>query len=301
MAVMNRTAQTEYSPVESSDHVRRYLDLKSLQLPRFDPVGPMPYVPTFMIGFPRSGTTLLETILDTQPGIRTLSEADAITAVRRQIGAMGKSYPEDLHLLTADEVNRLRDIYFDHNRAYIETGERVAVLIDKLPLNIIHVPLIQVLFPEARFILSLRHPADACLSCFQQDFLMNNEMIHFTDLKSCFLRYRDVMGLFERYRSNLKLSVYTVRYEELVTDLAGVAEGLFAFLGVKPDLRYREFHTINKDRLVATPSRSQVSRPLYRSSQNRWMNYRQEISPLLFIIQEFLDRYGYNDGEQSGH
>ncbi|MDP6675306.1 MAG: sulfotransferase, partial [Gammaproteobacteria bacterium] len=291
---MNRAARQEYSAAGRKDAAQRYIELGPRQLPQFEFIESAPYVHAFMIGFPRSGTTLLETILGTQPDVRTLSEADAITAVRRKMIGMGKAYPDDLTRLTAKEVTRLRSAYFDHNRNYIESGEQFSVLIDKLPLNIIHVPLIKILFPEARFILSLRHPADVCLSCFQQDFILNDDMAHFTDLEGCFMRYRDVMGLFETVRAGLELAVWTVRYEDLVADLSGTVEDLCVFLGIEPDQRYRDFHAINKDRLVATPSRSQVARPIYKSAQNRWINYRAVISPFLGIVQECLDRYRYS-------
>ena len=298
---MNRAARQTYNAAHAKDMALRYSELGSRDLPQFEFDESPPYIPVFMIGFPRSGTTLLETILDTHGDIRTLSEVDAITAVRSAMTRSGRSYPDDLPQLTADEVARLRAAYFDHNlaQADIDADAKFSVLVDKLPLNIIHIPLIKILFPDARFILSLRHPADVCLSCFQQDFVLNDEMLHFTSLESCFRRYRDIMSLFDTYRATLDLAICTIRYEDLVADFTGVVEGLFTYLGVEPDSRYRKFHEQNRDRLVTTPSKSQVIEPIYRSSRHRWTNYHDVIIPLLPIIAEQLELYGYTGDDRN--
>ena len=167
------------------------------------------------------------------------------------------------------------------------------VVIDKLPLNIIHLPLIATLFPNPKIIFSLRHPADVCLSCFQQNFLLNAAMAFFTELGSAFERYRDVMMLFERYRNELKLDLHTVRYEELVQDLDGVARGVFDYLGIEGDEAYRDFHRRNQEKLIATPSKEQVSQPIYQSSRERWRNYERELEPHLPIVQDLINAYGY--------
>jgi hypothetical protein len=262
-------------------------------LPLFADSQPRPYTPVFMIGFPRSGTTLLDTILATQNEIRTLSEVDGISAVRQKITDTGKTWPDEGAALTARDVDRLRDIYYEHNELFLRDDEHFSVLIDKLPLNIVHLPLIKALFPQAKYIFSLRHPVDVCLSCFQQNFSMNIEMFHFTDLENCFIRYRDVMRLFERYRAELDLNLHTVRYEDLIADLDSVADGVFHFLGVQADESYRDFHKLNEQRLIVTPSREQVSRPIYRSSRNRWKNYAAQLQPHIPLVQQFIAEYGY--------
>ncbi len=291
---MNQLVETEVGNIEAVDYVEQYRRLLPLDLVAHEDDEDAPYAPVFMVGFPRSGTTLLETVLGTQPGFATLGEADAISKVRHQMQSAGYSYPQELHKLMPETQRRLRETYFEHNEVYLESDGELSVVIDKLPLNIIHIPLILTLFPDSRFIWSLRHPADVCLSCFQQDFALNTEMRYFTSLESCFRRYNQVMDLFEMYRQQLSLSLHCVRYEDLVADFEGTILSLLEFLGVQPDWRFRDFHIKNEERLVITPSNSQVDQPIYTSARNRWRNYSAEVQPLLPIVQEQLARYGYS-------
>ena len=183
--------------------------------------------------------------------------------------------------------------YLGHVGHFIGTDDDIDVLIDKLPLNILHLPLLWMMFPSARFILSLRHPADSCLSCFQQAFQLNEEMRHFTRLESCFERYRDVMNLGERFIAELQLDVCRVRYEDLVGDMDTVATAVFDFLNVTPDAGFHDFHLANRGRVIVTPSANQVTKPIYSSSRFRWKNYATQVAPLLPIVRLLIERYGY--------
>ncbi len=252
------------------------------------------YLPTFLVGFPRSGTTLLESILDTHSRIQTLSEKDAIASIVGRIRTLGLAYPRDLAKLDTTTIAALRQQYYDFQLQFIKGLPITKVIVDKLPLNMLHIPLLQLLFPKAKYILALRHPADVCISCFQQDFQLNKEMIHFTDFTGSFERYRDIFRLFELYKNEFELPIHSVRYEDLIDDLEPIAIGLFNFLGVEPEDRYKNFFQLNRDRLVNTPSRAQITKPLYRSSKNRWTNYAEFVCPLRSIIEEVANGYGYS-------
>ena len=195
-----------------------------------------------MIGFPRSGTTLLESVLDTQDDIHTHSETQGIQKAISLLRSWGMRYPQDLGSLTVNQIRDLRSIYFDHNKHLDPQNMRYSLVVDKLPLNILHVPLILALFPSAKFLLSLRHPFDVCLSCFQQNFEISNEMAHFTDLEDTFRRYATVMSQFEKFRSSLKFPLLIVRYEEMVADFDKAVMNVFEFLGHEPGIEYKDFH-----------------------------------------------------------
>jgi len=291
---MNETARQSWSAPLTPGMTAAYTGTDLANLPKYDVPESSPYVPTFMVGFPRSGTTLLDTILDTQKRIATLSEVAGMMAAKGAMTAAGRKYPEDLPLLTKSEADRLREVYFSHNAQYLEPGSTFGLLIDKLPLNILHIPFIRVLFPDARFILSLRHPLDVCLSCFQQGFQLNDEMIHFTNLETTFRRYRDVMNTFEHFQNTCELNLLTVRYEDLVENFDATANRVFTFLDIVPDENYRRFHELNKKKLLATPSRNQITRPIYRSSRFRWKNYATFLEPHIEIVQPFIDKFGYS-------
>jgi tetratricopeptide (TPR) repeat protein len=200
---------------------------------------------------------------------------------------------DDLPTLSQTEVRHLRKAYFEYTENYVADIENAAIIVDKLPLNILHIPFVQVLFPGTKFLFSLRHPIDVCLSCFQQNFLMTDAMSYFTSLDETFARYRDVMELLDRYRATLNPEILTVRYENLVTDLDGVASEIFAFLDYEPDKKYRDFHKVGKEQIIRMRSRSQVTQRLYDSSCDRWKNYADELEPYIPIVQEFIDKYGY--------
>ena len=102
------------------------------------------------------------------------------------------------------------------------------------------------------------------------------------------------MQLFDSYMEGLRLEVHYVRYEDLVQDIEGVGTSAFQFLGIDADDRYKEFHSINADKLIATPSYSQVIRPLYSDSCYRWENYADELRPYIPIVQPYIDKFGYS-------
>ena len=290
---MNSIAlQASQPPQDQTCNALMELDFASL--PSFPRGADLCYQPIFHIGFPRSGTTLLESILDTQSSVITLSEIDGMSAVRGFMESEGLRYPSDLCSLKQSQVEELRSIYFSRNRSYVPEGTSDLVIIDKLPLNILNIPLILMLFPGAKFVFSLRHPMDVCLSCFQQAFQTNDEMQFFTTVEGTFRRYREVMNAFEHCRNGLRPTILTVRYEDLVKDLDAVALEVFKFIGLEQlDASYKNFAEINKQKIIRTPSRDQVTKPIYTSSKERWRNYQEDLLPHAHIIQECLDLYGY--------
>ena len=138
--------------------------------------------PVFLIGFPKSGTTLLDQILDSHGQLQVLEEKPALQEVKKYAAQMEGGFPGALPGLGREEIRVLRQIYFDSvNDSLPQSPE--SRLIDKMPLNIINVPLILKLFPQAKFILAVRHPHDVCLSCFMQNFRLNSHMVNFLSLK----------------------------------------------------------------------------------------------------------------------
>jgi tetratricopeptide (TPR) repeat protein len=262
------------------------------------PLADDPPDPVFLVGFPRSGTTLLEQMLDAHPALRTLNEKDAIDVVRRRVAALPGGYPDALATLSAAELGDLRALYWREAARHLEDGATSRLLVDKMPLNSIEAGLIHRLFPRARFLLALRHPADVVLSNFMQAFKPNAAMVQFGSLFAAARFYADVMGLWQQYRRVLPLSVHPVRYEDLVADVEGETRRILAFLDLpwRPEvLGYRERAT---GRPIATPSYHQVVEPIYRRAIGRWRNYRPflEESAALPLLAPFVAAFGYDDG-----
>jgi tetratricopeptide (TPR) repeat protein len=268
-----------------------YEDFDYGSLPLHTPSGALPYSPVFLIGFPRSGTTLLEALLDSRDDILTLSETRNLASARSYLREWNMAYPGDLGSLSPAQLDELRAVYFVHNSHLVPEGSQFATVIDKLPLNILHVPLIRTMFPHSKFLLSLRHPLDVALSCFQQNFEMTVEMAHFTRLEDALRRYDQVMSQFAVFCDRLDLPVLAVRYEELVADLASVMQTVDDFLGLDSGHRYEDFYAVRRRKPVLTPSNSQVSRELYESSSQRWRNYADQLLPHAALVESWIDRY----------
>lgn len=244
--------------------------------------------PAFLVGFPRSGTTLLDTMLMGHPGIHVLEEIPLLEHVRTEAGDFAR-----IADLGSGEVGRLRSVYFDALDA-ASPPPPGALVVDKLPLNILGTPLIHRLFPEARVILALRHPCDVVLSCFMQGFEMNDAMANFLDLADASELYDLVLGFWERSRAVLPLNVLELRYEELVADPERTMRLLVAFLELEWDDRLLDHRqTALRRGTISTPSYNQVTQPIYASASGRWRRYQGELAPVLPTLLPWAARLGY--------
>lgn len=255
------------------------------------PAGPSP---VFLIGFPRSGTTLLDQILDAHPALTTLEEKDPVDVIRRQVDALPGGYPDALASLDATAIEGLRRRYHAEVRRHLG-GDPAGRLVDKMPLNTIDVGLILRLFPDARFLLALRHPCDVVLSGFMQAFKPNAAMVHYGRLDTAARFYAEVMGLWRHYVRVLAPAALPVRYEDLVADLPGQTRRILDFLDLPWDDAVLGYRERAKMRPIATPSYHQVVEPLYRRSIGRWHNYAEVFAPVLPILQPFIAAFGYEE------
>ena len=245
----------------------------------------------FLVGFPRSGTTLLEQALSSHPMVESLEEvevlADGVRAFMRDPAALDR-----LADLTPAEAERYRTAYWDAVR-----GAGVAlegrVLVDKLPLNAIKLPLIAKLFPAAKILFAERDPRDVVFSCFRRRFRMNPSMFEFLTLDGAAQFYASVMGLADLYRAKLPLDLHPVRYEALVEDFEGELRAVCRFLGLEWDEAMARFAARGLTRAVATPSAAQVARGLYREAVGQWRAYRVQLAPIAPILQPWVERLGY--------
>jgi tetratricopeptide (TPR) repeat protein len=288
---MNREVRSRFRITAPPGPRFNYGDFDYRALPQYAANDGMPYSPTFLIGFPRSGTTLLEVMLDSRDDVLTFSETQNVASARRLLHDWGMAYPGDVAGLSEHQVGELRTAYFEHNSDRVPEDRDFGAVIDKLPLNILHVPFILTLFPQAKFLLSLRHPLDAALSCFQQNFEMSVEMAHFTKLDDALARYDQVMALFDTFCTELDFPVLAVRYEELVTDVERVMTSVSDFLGLELNHSHMDFQRTVANKPVLTPSNTQVSREIYLSSTGRWRNYADQLLPHSSLVEAWINRY----------
>jgi tetratricopeptide (TPR) repeat protein len=244
--------------------------------------------PVFLVGFPRSGTTLLDTLLMGHPAAHVLEEEPILQRVAEALGDFAR-----LPGLGADEVERLRALYFAELDAF-DPKARGRMVIDKLPLNILGAPLIHRLFPGAKLIFAERHPCDVVLSCFMQNFDVNDAMANFLDLGDAAGLYDLVLAFWTRCREILPLDVHVLRYEALVADKEAEMRALLAFLGLEWDEAVLDNQaTAIRRGPIATPSYAQVAQPIYRRASGRWQRYRAQMSPVLPILLPWVEVMGY--------
>ncbi|HEX5258914.1 MAG TPA: sulfotransferase [Sphingomicrobium sp.] len=245
----------------------------------------------FLVGFPRSGTTLLENVLAAHPEVVSLEEKDCLAEASETYLASDEGL-ERLAQISRGEAMRYRDGYWTMVGSFgIEPRGRV--FIDKMPLASVALPLIAKLFPSARVLFARRDPRDVVLSCFRRRFAMNPSMYQLLTLEGAAAYYDAVMRLSELYRERLPLPQHEVRYDSLVEDFEGTARAACGFIGLEWDEGMADFAAKARSRGISTPSAAQVARGLNREGQGAWRRYREQMAPVLPMLQPWVERFSY--------
>lgn len=249
--------------------------------------------PAFLVGFPRSGTTLLDQVLSSHSRIVCIEErehlANALAAIITSVDKLAA-----LDQMPDAAIEAVRADYWRRVEAEGAAVEGMLV-VDKLPLNIVVLPLIHRVFPGAKIIFALRDPRDVVLSCYQQRFGMNAAMAQFLQLESAGAYYDAVMRLMDLCTNRLDLDLRRVRYEDVVADLEQAGRDLVEFLGLEFEPVMLEFRATALKRDINTPSARQVIQPMYKSSVGRWRRYATELAPVLPLLALWARRLGYAD------
>ncbi|HSC46922.1 MAG TPA: sulfotransferase [Gammaproteobacteria bacterium] len=258
-------------------------------------VGPAPGntpAPVFLVGFPRSGTTLLDQILSSHPRLRVLEEKDTLLELLR-IWSASDAKLTQLETMPSAAFENEQQAYW--KRVQAQLGEPLGdrILVDKLPLYSQNLPLIHRFFPGARYLFAVRDPRDVVLSCFMHSFGLNEAMRHFLTLEGTADYYAAVMDVAVKSLPRLGASAYRLRYEDLVDDLEKEARRLCEFLGVPWDEAMLHSHDKAKGRRINTPSYHQVVQPVYRTALERWRRYATPLAPVLARLQPYVEFFGY--------
>lgn len=247
----------------------------------------------FLIGFPRSGTTLLDVMLDGHPQVLAIEEKPTVERVAFRLDRLPGHYPFAMKTLDAAGRSELRALY----RQQIDALRRPehTLVIDKMPIRTIHAAFIHRLFPQAKFLFAERHPCDVVLSNFMQNYAINEAMIHFSRIDSAVDVYDRVMRLWQQTIKTLpELPVHHVRYEKLLEDTEGTLRAACAFLELPWQSAVKEHReTLLQRGSIKTNSYHQVAQPLYQHSKYRWLNYRGHLQPYMSSLQPHIDRMRY--------
>ena len=242
--------------------------------------------PIFIVGMPRSGTSLIEQILSTHPDVYGAGELPDLESMlfelATQAGLPVDAYPEVAARMTAEQLLRLGEAYTDRVWKLAPHATRIT---DKMMANFAHVGMIRLMLPNAKIIHAMRDPMDSCFSCYATLFSKNN--LDFTyDLGEVGRHYVRYIELMRHWQSVLPPgSILELRYEDLVVDTEGQARRLLDYLGLPWDPRCLSFH--QNERVVKTASAAQVRRPVYKSSVARWKHFEAHLQPLLDIVKDY--------------
>ena len=233
--------------------------------------------PIFIVGLPRSGSTLIEQILASHSMVEGTMELPDIIAMAKRLGGgkvRGGSYPAVLAELGPDQIKALGDEYIARTRVQRKTGR--PFFIDKMPNNSQHVGLIHLMLPNAKIIDARRHPMGACFSAFKQHFARGQAFTY--DLTDVGRYYADYAELMARFDEAAPGRVHRVLYEDMIGDTEAEVRRLLDYLGLPFEPACLQFHA--NTRAVRTASSEQVRQPIYSSAVEQWRNYEQWLQPL---------------------
>jgi tetratricopeptide (TPR) repeat protein len=246
--------------------------------------------PVFLVGFPRSGTTLLDQALSAHPEIEVLEEYEFLDEIRHNW--VDGDRLQHLSQMNPDELESSRQQYLDAVAARRQHPGR-RLFVDKLPLNLVYLFLIHRLFPRARILFMLRDPRDACLSCFFQSFDLQGAMPYFLDLEETAAYYHAVMELAQQSLELVGNPVLVQKYEELVTDFEPSMRSILNFLEVEWHPEVMDYRQKALLRIIDTPSYQQVTQPLYRDAMGRWRNFSDQMEPVHQLLGQWVEQFDY--------
>lgn len=250
--------------------------------------------PVFVVGFPRSGTTLLEQMLDAHPRLQSMDERPFLNILAGQLQAVGIEVPEDLAKLTQRDCDELR-------KGYVLMGCRKvarrwdARLVDKNPLNMLWLPMLHRMFPHAKIILALRHPCDVIWSCYLQNFRAAPLAVACRSLTNLANAYMAAMRYWLYHVGVFQPDVLVSRYEDLVANTPAQMHRIAEFLDLADADTMLSFVTRAREKgFIKTPSYTQVIEPINARSVNHWLQYREFFDEVLPIVQPMLEYWGYD-------
>jgi tetratricopeptide (TPR) repeat protein len=249
----------------------------------------------FLIGAPRSGTTLLERVLGSHTKISSTDEELFLPQVVLPEVMNNRDHRmlhlSDLNQLTTGRLKIERDRYFRYLSSVLRGNSREKLHIDKNPSLIRLLPAILRLFPEAKLLFALRDPRDIVVSCFMRQFPLNPISVEFLTLEGAAISVARDLQLWQRLKQQLPNQWLEVRYEDMITDLESSSKATLEFLGVNWDPAVLNFHRSTAP--VTSPTYEAVAKPIYQSASGRWKNYESQLQPVLPILQPVIETWGY--------
>jgi tetratricopeptide (TPR) repeat protein len=281
-----RNSRIDYNYKQHSDYVNAIINVFTPDLIRqLQEYGSISELPIFIVGTPRSGTTLTEQIISSHSKVTGAGELKYIGQLatnKLQQQSNDNKYPERIQMLSSADIKTEASIYLDKIRLY-QDHENIIRITDKMPGNFFYLGYISILFPKAKIIHCKRNSLDACLSIYFQAFQSGHQ--YSFDLKNLGYWYLDYLRLMEHWNSVLGNNILNINYDDTVNNTEATARKLIEFCGLDWDDKCLEFH--KQEREVKTASQWQVRQPIYKSSLDRWKRYDKHIG----VLKEILAGY----------
>jgi tetratricopeptide (TPR) repeat protein len=273
----------------SADELQRWFDSTG----QFQPAQRL----VLLGGHPRSGTTLLEQVLDTHPNMVSAEETEIF--YNDAYGPLLRGHPDDTAMYSAlvsatpEALQQSRRNYF--RAMELSLGQPIAgrLLIDKNPSYTFLIPALIRIFPEIKFLIALRDPRDVVLSCFMQNLPLNHASAAWLSLAGAVHEYTDLMTIWQTSKARMGNPYLEVRYEDMVDNLEIIARKTLDFLGVPWDANVLGFDRHAREKIVRSPTYADVAKPVYKRAVGRWRNYQKYLEPHLEKLEPFVKAFGY--------
>ncbi len=248
----------------------------------------------FILGFTRSGTTLVDSILSSHTEVEVLEEIPLIRDLSNQFPkTTPAAHFKQILEISSEQKLQLRKRYFEQIPNYLALSNS-QLIIDKSPLNTSLIAFIKTVFPESKIIFSIRHPLDVCVSCYFQQFEYNSYMTNMTSTARIAKTYDAILNVWKNSIEKFDIEVHYQRYEKLVTDFEPQSKNLTEFLGLDWQDQMLHFQSSLKSRaVIPNPSYNQVSQPIYQTAKNRYKNYSSHLGEAIEILEPWIKYFDY--------
>ncbi len=241
----------------------------------------------FLGGHPRSGTTLLEQILDAHPGVAALDEPNAFLDVLQPAFFSSKNF-------SSQRLNAIRRLYIEALQWELGSGAEGRLLVDKNPSPTARLPVWLRVFPESRVLIALRDPRDVAVSCYFQNVPLNAVNVNFLSLERVARHYADLMDVWMAVRQWDGFAWLETRYEDTVADLEKEGRRVTGFLGLDWREEQMRFHEKSLKKQLYSPTYQDVTQPVYTRSVGRWRAYEKYLAPILPALEPYCRAFGYS-------
>jgi Flp pilus assembly protein TadD len=250
-----------------------------------------------LAGHARSGTTLLEYVLEAHPEVIAAEETMVFHNVAYYpIGksvAPNTSFLSSIDWMSPRTLRQIRTDYFRGMESYLGQPIGDRLLLDKNPANTFDIPPLARIFPDMKFVIALRDPRDVCLSCFTQPVPVIPDTASWLSLEGTCQHFAYIMGIWQAWREVLKDQSIEVRYEDLVDNQEATSRKALEFLGLPWNDRVLKFNEHASTKIVKSPTFAEVNKPIFKTAMRRWENYRGYFEPYLKTLEPFAKAWGY--------